>query len=336
MSIEELIQHAKEVMADLGPCTGIAAVVAALVFLLCGWPWRAPRPLRTSVGGVLSVSLGYLAGLWWLEVRPLWPPREDQDRLLLILFPAIIMVELAAAILSSLLIQGKKPNLQSLAWLPRLALAAMASRILLHDTSYVKDLSGPGTRQWTSEQTWIILGTLAATLGGVWFLLAWLTQRESGRSIPLAVAVACAGTGIAMMMSGYASGGPLAMPLAGAVVGAIAASFILKGSLNVSGVLGFAMVGLFALQVIGHFFGELTWINAALLFFAPVLCAVPELPSFRRVKPKLRAFLGLVLTAVPVAVALALAQQKMIEDSAPSNSGDSQEPTLEDYMNFGK
>jgi len=252
----------------------------------------------------------------------------------LILFPAVFVAEFAAAIHSSLF-QGKKPNLQWLAWLPRLAVAALAGRILLHDTIYITDLSGSGSRQWSPEETWIILGTLAAALGGVWFLLAWLTQRESGRSVPMAVAIACAGTTLAMMMSGYASGGPLAMPLAGAVVGAIVASFILKSGENVSGVLGFAVVGLFALLVMGHFFGELTWTNAALLFFAPVLCALPELPTLRRVKPTLRAILGLALTAVPVAIALALAQQKMTEDSAPP-SGDSQEPRLEDYMNIGK
>jgi hypothetical protein len=54
-----------------------------------------------------------------------------------------------------------------------------------------------------------------------------------------------------------------------------------------------------------------------------------------RVKPWLRAFAGILLTVVPVAIALALAQQKMVEDSK-SPAQDSSEPTLEDYMNFGK
>jgi len=336
VSIEKLIQHAKELMIELGPCVGIAAAVAALVFLICGWPWGTPRPLRASVGGVLSVSLGFIVGLWWLKVRPHWPPREDQDRLLLILFPTIITVELIAAILVSIPSQEKRRSLEWLAWLPRLVLAGMASRILLYDTSYLKDLSGPGTRLWTPEQTWIILGSLAGALFGVWYLLGWLTQREPGRSVPLAVAAACAGTGIVMMMSGYASGGPLAFPLAGAVVGAIAASFVLKGSINTSGILGLAVVGLFAFLVIGHFFGELTWTNAALLFSAPILCSIPELPSIRRVKPQVRASLGVMLAVIPVAVALALAQQKMVENSSPATSGDSHEPTLEDYTNFGK
>jgi hypothetical protein len=283
----------------------------------------------------LSVTLGFVAGLWWLGVRPHWPPREDQDRLLLILFPAVIVVEMAAAFLSPLLVLDKKPNLQFLVWLPRLVVAALAGRILLHDTSYLADLSGPGSRQWTPEQTWIILGGLAAALIAVWFVLSRLTQGEPGRMVPFTVAIACAGTAVAMMMSGYASGGPLAMPLAGAVVGILAASLVFKGDPNVTGVLGVAVVGLFGLLVIGHFFGELTLTNAALLFFAPLLGWLPELPLVRRVKPRLRASLGVVLTVITVAIALALAQQKFIEDSAPPST-DSQEPTLEDYMNFGK
>jgi hypothetical protein len=86
----------------------------------------------------------------------------------------------------------------------------------------------------------------------------------------------------------------------------------------------------------GHFFSELTWTNAALLFFAPALGIVPELPPFRRINPKLRAGLGVVLTTVPVVIAMALAMQKMAEQSPRPSSGDSQEPTLDDYMNFGK
>jgi len=139
-----------------------------------------------------------------------------------------------------------------------------------------------------------------------------------------------------MMMSGYASGGPLAMPLAGGVIGVLAASLAIKnGALVANNILGVAVVGLSALLIIGHFFGTLTWTNAALLFFAPLLGWLPELPPIRRMKPRLRALLGILLTVVPVAIAFVLAQQKMVEESAPP-SPDSSEPTLEDYMNFGK
>jgi hypothetical protein len=125
------------------------------------------------------------------------------------------------------------------------------------------------------------------------------------------------------------------MPLAGALVGALVASLVMKGTIPLDGLLGLGVVGLFAVIVIGRFFGELTWANAALLLFAPLLCWPAELPLLHRMKPRLRALVGVVLTAVPVAIALALAQQKFVEDSARTSPG-SEEPSLEDYMNFGK
>src|SRR5947209_7239320 len=159
-----------------------AAVTAAAVLLLGGWPWRRPHPARTSLGGVLGVALGFLAGCWWLGTTTLqWPPREDQDRLLLVLLPAVIGVELAAAPLG---------RLGRLVWLPRLIVAAVAARVLLHGTVYLMD--PPDTETWTSTRAWLILGGLAAALAGAWAALALRARRSPGRSVPLSLALACA------------------------------------------------------------------------------------------------------------------------------------------------
>ena len=354
MPIQELLLQAKGVAIDLAPPTAIAAAFAAIIFLFFGLPWRATRLRRTAVGGVLGVGAGFFAGCWWLGVRPHWPPREDQDRLLLVLFPAVIAVELVAALLKSEKSEIKNSEIRPAdvgisdfgfrfsklyrcsPWVLRLVIAAAAGLVLLHNSSYITDLSGPGTRQWSSEQTGLIFVGLAVALAGTWILLDWLARLEPGRAVPLAVAVASAGTGLVMMMSGYASGGPLAMPLVGAVIGVLIASLALGGNVNLTGILGFAVVGLFALLVIGHFFGDLTWTNAALLFFAPALGVVPELPPFRRINSKVRTSVGVILTTIPVLIAIGLAQQKMTQESSQPTSGDSQEPTLDDYMNFGK
>src|SRR6266568_3210878 len=112
MPIQELLSQAKGVAADLAPATGMAAASAAVIFLFFGWPWHAPRLRRTAVGGVLSVSVGFLAGCLWLGAQPHWPPREDQDRLLLILFPAVIAVELVAALLKSEKSEIKKSEIR--------------------------------------------------------------------------------------------------------------------------------------------------------------------------------------------------------------------------------
>src|SRR5262245_1508201 len=225
-----------------------AAAIAAAVSLLAGWPWRKPSPARSAVGRVLGAGLGFIVGCWWLGVMPHLPPREDLDRLLLILFPALVVVELLGAF---------PWRYRWLVWVPRLVVAAAAAPILLHNSVYLADLAGPDSRERTPIQAGLILVGLAAALAGVWALLALLVKRTPGRSVPLAVALTCAGASVAVMLSGYASGGQLGLPLAAAVVGAVVASLALSGPLDVNGVLGLGVVGLFALLVIGRFFGEL-------------------------------------------------------------------------------
>jgi hypothetical protein len=314
-----------------------AAITAAALLLLCG-SWRGPwRSARLSAGSVLGVGIGFFVGCWWLGLRPHWPPREDQDRLLLILLPAIIGLELVLAIVPALDSRNKGAGMGRWwpTWLLRLILAAGAAPILLHNSSYLVDLAGPGTREWTTVQTWLILGILAVALAGLWASLARLACRAPGRSVPFALALACAGTGITVMLSGYASGGQMGLALAGALSGAVIASLAVSEPMDVSGLLGVGIVGLFSLLVMGRFFGELAATNGVLLFFGLLVCWFPELPYIRRLGPRLRGGVRVVLTAVPVVVALLLAQQKFVADSA-QNSPVSREPSIEDYMNFGK
>ncbi len=312
---------------------GAAAVAAAALVVLGAWLGRTSHPAWASAGGVLGVGLGFLAGCWVLGVRPHWPPQEDQDRLLLILWPAILGVELAAAILGTY---------QRLFWLPRLAVAGAAAWVLLYQSSYLTDLAGPGTREWTPAQSGSILGALAVSLAGVWAALALLARRmpvQLGKrqavSVPLTTALACAGAAVTVMLSGYATGGQLGLPLAAALVGAVLSLLLLAQSRDIQGVLSLGIVGLFALLVIGRFFGNLTLGNAALLFFAPLLGWLPELPYIRRIRPLFRGTARVVLTAVPVVVALMLAQQQFRVDSERNSSG-APEPSIQDYLDYGK
>jgi hypothetical protein len=299
-----------------------AAVTAAAVLLLCGLG-RKNRPALATVGTVLGVGLGFCAGCAWLGIRPHWPPREDQDRWLLILFPSVIIVEILAT------------ALKKWAWLLRVALAASAAWILLYGSVYLEDLAGPGSREWTPEQTWSILSLLAAALLAVWASLAELARRSGGRTVPLALALTCGVAAVTVMLSGYASGGQLGLPLAAAVVGALLASLLLPGSIDAAAATGLALVGLFALLVIGRFFGELTTNHAIALFLAPLLCWLPELPPVRRLDLRWRGVVRVLLAAVPLAVVLSLAQQKFTAAVTGPSSG-SQEGSIDDYRNYGK
>ncbi|HLJ96042.1 MAG TPA: hypothetical protein VKU02_22900 [Gemmataceae bacterium] len=303
-----------------------AGLTAAAVLLLCAGLWRSPRPKLASAGSVVGLSLGMFIGCWWIGLRPHWPPQEDQDRLLFLLLPILAGIELVAAV------AGRSGWL---VWLLRFGIAASAAPILLYHSSYLTDLAGPGTREWTPTQTWMILGGLAAALAGVWMALVLLARRiapaaepgkSKGHSVLFAVAIAVAGAAITIMLSGYASGGEIGLPLAAALAGIVAASLALRQPFPGEGALSLGIVGLFALLVIGRFFGQLATAHGALLFFGLLLCWLPELP---------RGLARVVLVTVPVAVALALAQHKFAEDSGRTSSG-APEPSIQDYLDFGK
>ncbi|HMC88041.1 MAG TPA: hypothetical protein VKI17_00770 [Gemmataceae bacterium] len=304
-----------------------AAALAVGILLLCGWPWRAPHPVRTAAGGALAVGAGFFAGAWLLDLRFHFPPSEDQDRLLFVLAPAAVGVEIIAAALRRAAWMG---------WLLRLALAAVAARIILHNSSYITDLAGPGSREWPVGQTWIILLGLAGALAAIWALLSLLLARSSAWSVPATLALVAACAGVTIMLSGYASGGQLGFPLAAALGGAAVASLVLGRNPDLRGVLGVGMVTLFALLLAGRFFGKLTTVNAALLFAAPLLGWLPELPYVRRLGPRTRGSMRVVLAAVPLLLALILANQKSEADAASPSTPGSKETSIEDYLNFGK
>ena len=59
-----------------------AGASAAVVLLLCAWPWRAPHPKRLALGWVLGIGAGFYAGCAVLGFWPKWPLQVVQDRLL--------------------------------------------------------------------------------------------------------------------------------------------------------------------------------------------------------------------------------------------------------------
>jgi hypothetical protein len=265
-----------------------------------------------AIGWILGVGAGFYLGAVVLGIVPRLTLAEDRDRFLLLVLPGGILAELIAAI----------PSVPRwVGWLARAAVAAGAGLVLLRGSVYVEDLTGPGSRLWTGEETVQWLGGLAVALLVVWGMLGLLMQVAPARSVPLALAVACAGSGMAVMFSGSAVDGQLGLPLAAALAGPTAASFLLPGPPRGTAAIGVGVVGLFALLVGGRFFAELPLLPAAVLFAAPLLCWLTELP------PWLRGVMRVLVVAILVALVVFQAQQKFGEKST-STSG---EPTLEDY-----
>lgn len=300
-----------------------AAALAAFVTTLATWLLRR---LSRPLGGALGTGLGVLAGAWALGLAPHVPPRDALERLLLILVPAAILAESAAP--------------RRWAWLLRLAVAAGAVPVLVHGSSYVADLSGPGSREWSPGLAAGLFAGLAAALFLSWTALHRLAQRIPA-SAALAVAGTAAGAGITIMLSGYAAGGQLGVPLAAAA--AAGGVLVLVGGRHSSGdggpataaSLGVILPALFGLLVVGRLFAGLTTANAALLLAAPLAAWIPELWPLVRLGGRTRTALRISLAAVPVVVALVLAQQKFAADSAsPGASAGSSEASLNDYLGY--
>jgi hypothetical protein len=312
---------------ELLKAMGMAAATAAAMLGIFGWPWRKGRLTWVDAGWALGVPAGFFLGCWAIGIRPHWPPREDLDRLLALLIPAALAVELIAAI-------PKVPRW--LIWPLRLVIVAGGARVLLHGSGYITDLAGPATSEWSPAQTWMIFSGLAAIEAAVWVCLDLLARRAPGSSVPLSLAIVIAGSAVTVMLSGYSTGGQVGLPLTAALVGSTIAVALLPRSVPKTAQLGVPIVGLFSLLVIGRFFGQLTTAHAILLVLAPLMGWVPELIYPRRLPSWARGLMRLVLVGSLVAAVLVHAQRKFDHDfQSPSGSG-SKEPSFEDYMNFGK
>jgi hypothetical protein len=280
----------------VAPC--ISATVAALVLLLCERRW-------TEFGWILGVTGAFYVACVILGLRPHWPPREDQDRLLLIVLPAVVATELVGAI-------ARVPRgiVNSL----RLIVVGGTARVLLDGTRYVSHAAGPDSRIWSAAELWLALAALALALAAVWWALAVLSRRAADFSLPLCLAIACGGAGLTVVLSGYLSGGLLGLPLAAALVGATLAVPALSKPLGLGGLVGLCTVMIFGLLIIGRFFGELTTNHACVLFAAPLAAWLPQLLP-QTTSDRLRGWLRVLTVSVVVGAVIVSAVMKF--DAGP-------------------
>jgi hypothetical protein len=306
---------------------GVSMAVSAVLFGVLGRGCRTVWTSWCDASWVLGIGVGFFAGCWVLGIRPHLPPRVDLDRLLIVVLPAVVVVEMLAAF-------PQTPRW--LVWPLRLVLVLGGARVLLHGTSYITDLTGPGTREWSPSLTWLILGSLAVLEGVVWTLLALLAQRTRGPSLSIALAVTTAAASVTVMFSGYATGGQIGLPLAAAIMGATTAALLLTRASRGVGPPGIAVAGLFSLLVIGRFFGELSSTHAILLLCAPLLGWLPELPQLNRLPTWVRGLARVVLVGAAVTVIVVRAQTKFDHDLHSPGAAGPKEPSMQDYLDFGK
>src|SRR5579863_8713516 len=243
----------------------IASVLCVLAIAARRQPITAPQFNSTCV---LALGLGIVAGKCVLSPNLVWPPVNGLDRLMTIVVPAALGIELAAGF------QRVPPKV---AWILRLVLAMAIPPILLHGSIYLESSNG----YWSAGQAGTALAAGTTLLTAMWALLIWLSRRSSsGVSISLALALATQCAGVAIIMAGYIKGGATAFPLA-ATLAATTLGGALAGIRPVPAILGIGVVQLFSILSIGCFFGRLSTGCALALLLSPLLCWATEIRQLR-------------------------------------------------------
>jgi hypothetical protein len=274
----------------------------------------------------VGIGAGFYLGDWMLEIVPRWPIREDLDRMLGLVIPSAMAVELLGAF-------RRVPRW--LVWALRMVVAGLGARVLLHGSMYLTGPAGPGSSAWSTGQAGLILGAIAAAEAAAWVLLARLSQRPAGASLPITLGVAIGAASMTLMLSAYLAGGQAGLPLSAAMLGAAIAAIASPEAARSVAPIGLGVVGLAGLLVIGRFFGELRTDHALLVFAAPCLAWLAELPRLRKLPAWGRGLLRVAIVGLVASGVVADAARRFVARDRPAAAG-AGDYSIEDYMSPGR
>ncbi|HVU87312.1 MAG TPA: hypothetical protein VHD36_08320 [Pirellulales bacterium] len=283
----------------------VGALTAAAVMRLIAY-----RARREGARWSWAIGAGVLAASGVTDQWPHWPPVEDRARFLTLQVPLTIVVESLAAATRS----------RRMAWLLRFALAAIAAPILLHNSVYLTVLDGRDAAEWSPVEATTILAGLAAMAVLIWAALTALAARTSTLAVYSVLILDAYAAAVTVMLSGYFMGGLLGLGLAGAMTGAAMAAYNRAPLPPVPGSLGMGVIGIFAVVVVGLFFGNLSTALAGCLLLAPLLAWAVELPRLSAFAPRWRGVQRLAWVGVPLIVALTIAERKFAAAFAAHSS----------------
>lgn len=308
-------------MADfglMGRALAVAAMAAGFVQLAFAWLGRGGSRLRETAGSLGGLAAGIYAGCGLLGEWPRLPPLEDRDRFLVVLLPLALVAEGVAA------------NARS-SWLTRVlrwGVAVTAAPILLYRSSYLADLDGPGSAEWSAGTAAAIFAVLAICLAGLGEQMGHCARRTSRPAVAAALTLTLLAAGVTVMLSGYYRGGLFALPIAGAVAGASSAACTLpqrrqvpqpandslspaaSGAVPVDSgpAVAIGLVGLFSVLVMGRFFGALSTVAMLGLAAAPVMMWAALLPPFHKLPPWVRGLVAVAAVVLPLVAIVVQAQ----------------------------
>ena len=318
----------------------LAAIVASTTILLAVrvLSWKRGR-VMSETATVLAMTCGVLAGCLTLNFSWPWPPANALDRFLTIVLPAILIIELIAAInrdCSETDATANDPNNRGLPshstrmwmWITKCFLCCGIGRILMHGSIYLDGSNGSTRETWLIQNMPGILLFSSLLLMVMWFALTQLAARgvSSGIVLSLSLSLICAGC--TTMMAGYIKGGSAALPFATVLmVSALASKFLISKRFDSNehfnryvigtAAIGIGLVSLFSLVWIGRFFGQLTSAEAIVIFLAPSLCWVTELPLLCNRSSTVKVAIRLATVIVPLAILLANAKREFDEKIGP-------------------
>ena len=284
---------------------GIAAIVSALfVFSFARWGHAKNDSAMLNKFCVFGIGLGLTAALYVLRLNLTWPPANGLDRLLSIVVPITLFVELLG---------GFKRTPEWLVWCLRFGIALLIPRILLHNSVYVRFFD----EQWTRWHAFGLTISCSLFLVTAWRSLYWLQKRWPGISILSSLSLTTLCAGITIMMAGYVQGGAVAFPVAMSLAGVTLAHRIIEKHANSVASLGFGVVSLFGVLFIGRFFGRLSTSGALVLMCAPLLCWIAELRLIKRQKPWVIETVRVTLVAILLLIVLMIAKRTFDREMAP-------------------
>jgi hypothetical protein len=273
-----------------------ASATGALLLLLIGWACRPKNAYRGDIACIVAIAAAHAVGYYVLQLRIGWPPASALDRWIVVLLPAVLIVELFAC-------AQRVP--QNTGMILRLLLAASIGRVLLHGSVYLQ-----GNDVWKTDVSLVLCAVLT---GAAWLLLVKLHERSPGISISLSLALAIQCAGVSIMLAGYLKGGAAAIIATAALFGATLAQLRPTSP----SLIGVGVASLASMLTIGVYFGRLPPLSALALACAPLFCLTTEIPWLKKQRPWIVGTTPLILVTLVGAIVLLCAKYKFDLEMAP-------------------
>ena len=296
-----------------------AAAVTALVLLAAR---RLGTGVAAAVGWPLAAALGFGTGAALLGFRPRGLLATDQERLLLVVVPLAVAAESWIAM---------KPTSVGRMVLTRGCVAVAIGPVLMLGSVYMTG----GPSGWSPGQRVVAFSGVGLLILVPWIMLASLQRRRPDPVTSLSLAAASLAAGVTTMLSGYASAGQLALPLAAALT-ATACVVPAATSPRLAHTLGVGWIGLAGVLFIGRFFGSLTTPHAVLLGATPLVCWLAAMPPLSGWAAWPRRLVLLALALLPAGAVVWQAQARFLERSGPAAPGAAPAPSVQDYLDFAR